>query len=87
MDDEIENLRFHGNGNLLAAQLAQVGIEQVIPEQKLHVENSDLTATSGNEEIKTDFDLKSVSPPEGRLGSPRHQYGCHAICAEEYNLN
>jgi hypothetical protein len=54
VDDEIEDLRLHGNGNLLAAQLAQVGIEQVIPEQKLHVENSDLT-TSGNDEIKTDF--------------------------------
>jgi hypothetical protein len=55
VDDEIEDLRLHGNGNLLAAQLAQVGIEQVIPEQKLHVENSDLTTTSGNDEIKTDF--------------------------------
>jgi hypothetical protein len=52
MDDKVENLRFHGNGNLLAAQLAQVGIEKVIPEQKLHVENSGLTATSGNDEIK-----------------------------------
>jgi hypothetical protein len=55
VDNEIEDLRLHGNGNLLAAQLAQVGIEQVIPEQKLHVENSDLTTTSGNDEIKTDF--------------------------------
>jgi hypothetical protein len=56
MNDEVENLRFHGNRNLLAAQLAPVGIEKVVPEQKLHVENSDLTATSGNEEIKMDFD-------------------------------
>ncbi|MGY3371357.1 hypothetical protein ACVWZL_008482 [Bradyrhizobium sp. GM2.4] len=55
VDDEIEDLWLHGNGNLLAAQLAQVGIEQVIPEQKLHVENSDLKATSGNNESKTDF--------------------------------
>ncbi|HEV2153085.1 hypothetical protein [Bradyrhizobium sp.] len=56
MDDEVEHLRFHGNGNLLAAQLAPVSVEKVIPEQKLHVENSDLTATSGNEEIKMDSD-------------------------------
>ncbi|MBW7969514.1 hypothetical protein [Bradyrhizobium sp. BR 10289] len=55
MDDEVEHLWFHGNGNLLAAQLAPVGVEKVIPEQKLHVENSDLTATSGNEEIKNGF--------------------------------
>jgi hypothetical protein len=55
VDNEIEDLRLHGNGNLLAAQLAQVGIEQVIPEQKLHVENSDLKATSGNDGRKTDF--------------------------------
>jgi len=53
MDDEIENLRFHGNGNLLAAQLAPVGVEKMVPEQKLHVENSDLTTTSGNDEIKS----------------------------------
>jgi hypothetical protein len=52
MDDEIENLRFHGHGNLLAAQLAPVGVEKVVLEQKLHVENSDLTTTSGNDEIK-----------------------------------
>ena len=49
MDDEVEDLRFHGHGNLLAAQLAPVGVEKVVPEQKLHVENSDLTTTSGNE--------------------------------------
>jgi hypothetical protein len=55
VDDEIEDLRLHGYGNLLAAQLAQVGIEQVIPEQKLHGENSDLKAISGNDESKTDF--------------------------------
>ncbi|MGY3107689.1 hypothetical protein [Bradyrhizobium sp. LM6.9] len=46
VDDEIEDLRLHGNGNLLAAQFAQVGIEQMIPEQKLHVEDSNLTMTS-----------------------------------------
>jgi hypothetical protein len=34
-----------------------------------------------------DFDLKSVSPPGGRPGSPRLLDGCHAICAEEHNLN
>jgi hypothetical protein len=56
MDDEVEYLRFHGNGNLLAAQFAPVGVEKVIPEQKLHVENSDPTATSGNEEIEMYFD-------------------------------
>jgi len=44
MDNEIENLRFHRNRNLLAAQLAPVGVEKVIPEQKLHVGNSDLTS-------------------------------------------
>ncbi|WP_162307307.1 hypothetical protein [Bradyrhizobium amphicarpaeae] len=42
MDDEIENLRLHGNRNLLAAQLAPVGIKKVVTEQKLHVENSGL---------------------------------------------
>jgi hypothetical protein len=57
VDDEIEDLRLNGNGNLLAAELAQVGIEQVIPEQKLHVENSDLYDDIGNDEIKMDFDL------------------------------
>jgi hypothetical protein len=56
VDDEIENLRLHGNGNLLAAELAPVGIEKVIPEQKLHVENSDLTTKTGNDEIKMDFE-------------------------------
>jgi hypothetical protein len=56
MNDKVEDLRFHGNRDLLAAQLAPVGIEKVVPEQKLHVENSDLTATSGNEQIKMDFD-------------------------------
>ncbi|WP_162137414.1 hypothetical protein [Bradyrhizobium sp. YR681] len=86
MDDEVENLRFHGNGNLLAAQLAPVGVEKVIPEQKLHVENSNLTATSGNEEIKMDFDLKSVSPANGRPGSPRSRDGCHAVFEGEYNF-
>lgn len=38
MDDQIENLRLHSNGNLLAAQLAQVGVEKVILEQKLQGE-------------------------------------------------
>jgi hypothetical protein len=57
VDDEIEDLRLNGNGNLLAAELAQVGIQQVIPEQKLHVENSDLYDDIGNDEIKMDFDL------------------------------
>ncbi|WP_271578365.1 hypothetical protein [Bradyrhizobium sp. CCBAU 11361] len=78
MDDEVENLRFHGNGNLLAAQLAPVGVEKVIPEQKLHVENSDLT-TSGNDEIKMHFDSKSVSPPSGQPGSPQLRDGSHAV--------
>ncbi|MDN3277082.1 hypothetical protein QWJ07_22660 [Frankia sp. RB7] len=87
MDDEVEDLRFHGHGNLLAAQLAPVGVEKVVLEQKLHVENSDLTATSGNDEIKIDFAMKSVSPPEGRSGSPYLPDGCYAIRAEEYNLN
>ncbi|WP_177195995.1 hypothetical protein [Bradyrhizobium sp. OK095] len=58
MDDEVEHLRFHGNRNLLAAELAPVGVEKVIPEQKLHVENSDLTATSGNDEIENGFRLE-----------------------------
>ncbi|HEX9211032.1 MAG TPA: hypothetical protein VF901_11015, partial [Bradyrhizobium sp.] len=78
--DEIEDLRLHGNGNLLAAQLAPVGIEKVIPEQKLHVENSGLTTTSGNDEIKMDFDLKSVSLPGGPPGSQQPRDGCHAVC-------
>jgi hypothetical protein len=87
MDDEVEDLRFHGHGNLLAAQLAQVGVEKVVPEQKLHVENSDLTTTSGNDEIKMDFALKSVSPPGGLPGSLQLLDGCYAICAEEYKLS
>jgi hypothetical protein len=85
MDDEVEDLRFHGDGNLLAAQLAQVGIKKVVPEQKLHVENSGLTTTSGNNEIKMDFALNSVSPPGGRPGSLQSLDSCYAICAEEYN--
>jgi hypothetical protein len=64
MNDEVENLRFHGNRNLLAAQLAPVGIEKVVPEQKLHVENSDLTATSGNEEIENGFRLEVCESTE-----------------------
>jgi hypothetical protein len=87
MDDEVEHLRFHGYGNLLAAELAQVGVEKVVPEQKLHVENSGLTTTSGNDEIKTDFASKSVSPPKGLPGSPQSLDGCYAVYAEEYNLN
>ena len=87
VDDEVEHLRFHGHRNLLPAQLAPVGVEKVILEQKLHVENSDLTATSGNDEIKMDFASKSVSQTKGQHGSPQLPDGCYAICAEEYNLN
>ncbi|WP_168213221.1 hypothetical protein [Bradyrhizobium cosmicum] len=86
MDDQVENLRLYGHGNLLAAQLAPIGIEKVVPEHELHVENSVLTTTSGNDEIKMVFDLKSVSPPSGRSGSPRSRDGSHAVFGEEYNL-
>lgn len=46
VDDEVENLRLHGNGNLLAAQLTPIGVEKVVPEHKLHVEISGLTTKS-----------------------------------------
>jgi hypothetical protein len=59
----------------------------MVPEHKLHVEDSDLTATSGNEEIEMYFDLMSVSPPNGRAGSPRLRDGSHAVSGGEYNLN
>jgi len=86
MNDEVEDLRFHGNGNLLAAQLAQVGVEKVIPEQKLHVENSGLTMISGNDEIKKDVALNSMGLSGGLPGSPQPLDGCYAISVEEYNL-
>jgi hypothetical protein len=84
--DQVENLRLHGNRNLLAAQLAPVGIEKVIPEQKLHVENSGLTTTSNNDEIKNGFRTESVSPSGSLSGSPQSRDGCHAIRGEECNL-
>ncbi|MEY9551531.1 hypothetical protein ABIF67_005596 [Bradyrhizobium japonicum] len=87
VDDEVEDLRLHGHGNLLAAQLAPVGVEKVVPEHKLHVENSTLAMTSGNDEIRMDFDSKTVSALSGPPGSPRSRDGCYAVFGWECNLN
>ena len=79
VDDEVEDLRLHGNWNLLAAQLAQVGIEEVVPEQKLHVENSGFTTTSGKQTTKRKFGSKIMSLPRGVPGSPPSCDGSHAL--------
>ncbi|GMP09006.1 hypothetical protein TM239_53710 [Bradyrhizobium sp. TM239] len=78
MDDEIEDLRLHGNGNLLAAQLAPVGIEKVVPEQKLHVETQ-ASLRIGLAKNKMKFGSKTVSLPKGTLGSSRSRDGSHAV--------
>ncbi|CUU15049.1 hypothetical protein CDS [Bradyrhizobium sp.] len=51
----------------------------MVPEHKLHVENSTLAMTSGNDEIRMDFDSKTVSPLSGLPGSPRSRDGCYAV--------
>jgi hypothetical protein len=86
MDDQVEDLRLHGNGNLLAAELASISVEQMVPEQKLHVKTQ---ASRRHRQcgIKTDFDMKSVSPARGRGGSPRLRDGCHADFEGECNLD
>ncbi|GLR96150.1 MULTISPECIES: hypothetical protein [Bradyrhizobium] len=85
MDDEVENLRLHGNGNLLAAQLAPVGIQKVVPEQKLHVENSGLIVKSGKQNDKMKFGSKIMCLSKGALGSSRLRDGSHAGLGGEYN--
>ncbi|WP_194394425.1 hypothetical protein [Bradyrhizobium sp. CCBAU 51765] len=85
MDDEVENLRLHGNGNLLAAQLAPVSIEKVIPEQKLHVENSGLIVKSGKQNDKMKLGPKIMCLSKRALGSSRLRDGSHARVGGEYN--
>ncbi|WP_210183856.1 hypothetical protein [Bradyrhizobium sp. DOA9] len=66
MDDQVENLRFHGNRNLLAAQLAPVGVEKVVLEQKLHVETQASLLKSGKTN-KMKFGSKTRMSAEGAV--------------------